>query len=154
MRRLPILALFALLLAAVPALAEPLSAVVMLSHRAAPVATFTVEVASSPEDRAQGLMNREALEPSRGMLFDYGEATMARMWMKNTLIPLDMLFIDDEGVIQYIHADAKPRDETVIASPVPVRYVLEIPGGRAAQLKLTTGDRMKMTTPPAKPAAP
>lgn len=154
MPRLTIFALAALLLATIPARAEPPTAVVMLEHAAAPVATFTVEVASSPEERAQGLMNREVLDPGRGMLFDYGRPTMARMWMKNTLIPLDMLFIDEDGVIRHIHAEAKPHDETPIAAPVEVRWVLEIAGGRAAQLKLKEGDRMKMTTPPAKPTAP
>lgn len=154
MPRLTIFTLFALLLAIAPARAESPVAVVMLEHGAAPVATFTVEVAASSEERAQGLMNREVLEPGSGMLFDYGEPTMARMWMKNTLIPLDMLFVDADGVIRHIHAEAKPKDETPIATPVPVRWVLEIPGGRAAQLKLRAGDRMKVTTPPAKPTIP
>ncbi len=154
MPRLPIFALFALLLAVAPARAEPPTAVVMLEHAASPVATFTVEIATSPEERAQGLMNREALAPDTGMLFDYGEPTAARMWMKNTLIPLDMLFVDAEGVIRHIHSEAKPHDETPIAAPVPVRWVLEIPGGRAKALKLREGDRMKVTTPPAKPTIP
>lgn len=154
MPRLTIFALAALLLGAVPARAEPPTAVVMLEHAAAPVATFTVELATSPEERAQGLMNREVLDPGHGMLFDYGQPSTVRMWMKNTLIPLDMLFIDEDGVIRHIHAEAKPHDETQIAAPVPVRWVLEIAGGRAAQLKLQEGDRMKMTKPPAKPAVP
>ncbi|SBV92055.1 conserved exported hypothetical protein [uncultured Alphaproteobacteria bacterium] len=154
MPRLTIFALFALVLASVSARAEAPTAVVMLEHGAAPVATFKVEVATSPEERAQGLMNREVLDPGAGMLFDYGEPTMARMWMKNTRIPLDMLFVDEGGIIRHIHAEAKPNDETPIATPVPVRWVLEIPGGRAAQLKLQEGDRMKVTTPPAKPTIP
>jgi len=144
MRRSPVFAVLLVLLTMASARAEFGAGVVMLEHAGRPVATFGVEVASSADDRALGLMDRETLAPNKGMLFDYGEPTMARMWMRRTLIPLDMVFIDADGVVRDIHANAVPKDETVIASPVAVRWVLEIPGGRAAAIGLQPGDRMKM----------
>lgn len=144
MRRSPVFAVLLVLLTMASARAEFGAGVVMLEHAGRPVATFSVEVASNADDRALGLMDRETLAPNKGMLFDYGEPTMARMWMRRTLIPLDMVFIDADGVVRDIHANAVPKDETVIASPVAVRWVLEIPGGRAAAIGLQPGDRMKM----------
>lgn len=146
MRRPLVFAVSLLLLTMSPARAEFGAGVVMLEHAGRPVATFAVEVASSPDDRSLGLMDREKLDANKGMVFDYGEPTMARMWMRRTLIPLDMVFVDADGVIQHIHADAVPKDETVIASPVAVRWVLEIPGGRASAIGLKPGDRMKLKT--------
>ncbi len=146
MSRLSVFAVLLLLLTTASAHAEFGAGVVMLEHAGRPVATFGVEVATSADDRAHGLMDREKLDANKGMLFDYGEPTMARMWMRRTLIPLDMVFIDADGVIQHIHADAVPKDETVIASPVAVRWVLEIPGGRASAIGLKPGDRMKLKT--------
>lgn len=146
MRRSFVFAVLLLLLTAAPARAEFGAGVVMLEHAGRPVATFTVEVATTPDDRALGLMDRDKLDANKGMVFDYGEPTMARMWMRRTLIPLDMVFIDADGVIQHIHANAEPKDETVIASPVAVRWVLEIPGGRASAIGLKPGDRMKLKT--------
>ena len=144
MYRSSVFAVLLLLLTMASARAEFGAGVVMLEHAGRPVATFSVEVATSPDDRALGLMDREKLDTNQGMLFDYGEPTMARMWMRRTLIPLDMVFIDADGVIQDIHANAAPNDETVIAAPVAVRWVLEIPGGRAAAIGLKIGDRMKV----------
>lgn len=108
---------------------------------------LSVEVADTPERRAVGLMERDVLPPQGGMLFDYGRPTMARMWMRRTRIPLDMLFIDEAGVVRHLHPMARPFDETVIAAPMPVRWVLEIGGGYAAALGLSVGDRMR--PPPA-----
>lgn len=146
MRRLSVFAVLLLLLTTGSARAEFGAGVVMLEHAGRPVATFAVEVATSSDDRALGLMDRDHLDANKGMLFDYGQPTMARMWMRRTLIPLDMVFIDADGVIQDIHANAAPKDETVIASPVAVRWVLEIPGGRASAIGLKPGDRMKLKT--------
>ena len=144
MRRPSVFAVLLLLLTMASARAEFSAGVVMLEHAGRPVATFTVEIAATPDDRALGLMDREKLDPNQGMLFDYGQPTMAQMWMRRTLIPLDMVFIDADGVIQAIHAGAVPKDETIIASPVEVRWVLEIPGGRASAIGLQPGDRMRV----------
>lgn len=114
-----------------------------LERRSGGDVILSVEVANTPDRRAVGLMDRDALPLQGGMLFDYGRPTMARMWMRRTRIPLDMLFIDEAGVVRHLYPMAHPFDETVIAAPVPVRWVLEIAGGRAAALGLSVGDRMR-----------
>ncbi len=103
---------------------------------------FTVEVVDTPETRAQGLMFRTALAPDAGMLFDFKESRPVSFWMQNTLIPLDMLFIRTDGTIANIHVNAIPRDTTSIPSDGPVRFVLEIPGGRSTELGIKAGDRV------------
>ncbi|RDE10234.1 DUF192 domain-containing protein [Pelagibacterium lacus] len=104
---------------------------------------FTVEVADDDAERARGLMFREELAPDAGMLFDFFDERPVAFWMQNTLIPLDLLFIKDSGEIVRVHADAIPMDTTSIPSGEPVRFVLEIPGGRAAELGIVAGDRLE-----------
>lgn len=104
---------------------------------------FRVELASTPEERARGLMFRRSLPADAGMIFDYGHETRIAMWMKNTYIPLDMLFIDSAGVIRHIRANAVPHDETPIPSIVPVQAVLELNGGTAARLGIRLEDRVR-----------
>jgi uncharacterized membrane protein (UPF0127 family) len=106
------------------------------SHR------FTVEVADTPGAVQQGLMFRETLAPDAGMLFDFGVSRPASMWMKNTLIPLDMLFIQEDGLVVAIARNAQPHSLRSISPGVPVRGVLEIPGGRARELGIEPGDRV------------
>ena len=106
------------------------------SHR------FTVELATSPEQMTQGLMFRQSLAPDAGMLFDYQVPSMATMWMKNTLIPLDMLFVDASGHIVNIHERAVPGSLDVIAAAAPVRAVIELNGGTAARLGIRPGDKV------------
>ncbi|KKB10291.1 hypothetical protein VE26_05185 [Devosia chinhatensis] len=101
---------------------------------------FTVEVVDTPESRARGLMFVEDLAPDAGMLFDFEAERLVSFWMKNTLIPLDMLFITADGTISNIHVNAVPHDETSIPSEGPVQYVLEIPGGRSVELGIEAGD--------------
>lgn len=101
---------------------------------------FTVEVVDTPESRARGLMYRLELADDAGMLFDFKEERPVSFWMRHTFIPLDMIFIGADGVVRNIHANAKPHDETGIPSEGPVRFVLEIPGGRAASIGLEPGD--------------
>jgi|SRR5579864_5251084 len=101
---------------------------------------FTVEFAATPEEQAQGLMFRHALAADAGMLFDLGSTRPAIFWMKNTLIPLDMLFIAADGRIADIHERAVPLSEAMIESKVPVRAVLELNGGTAARLGIHEGD--------------
>jgi len=101
---------------------------------------FTVEVAETPAQMEQGLMFRRTLAPDAGMLFDYKQPTMATMWMRNTLIPLDMLFVDAQGRIVNIHQRAVPQSLDLIAAAAPVRAVIELNGGTAARLGIAPGD--------------
>jgi hypothetical protein len=104
---------------------------------------FTVEVAETPEQMEQGLMFRRTMPPDAGMLFDYKTPTVATMWMRNTLIPLDMLFVDAQGRIVNIHERAVPQTLDVIAAEAPVRAVIELNGGTAARLGIAPGDRVQ-----------
>ncbi|NBB98319.1 MAG: DUF192 domain-containing protein [Alphaproteobacteria bacterium] len=106
-------------------------------------ARFSVEVVDTPESRAQGLMFRESLPRSAGMLFIYEAPTVASFWMRNTLIPLDMLFVDPEGRVSHIHHDARPGDETPIPGGDNVLMVLEINGGLARVLGIETGSALR-----------
>lgn len=106
--------------------------------------SISVEVATTPKMRKIGLMNRTDLAPDAGMLFVYPPNRAIALWMKNTLIPLDMLFIDDVGVIQFIKHDAQPHDLTPVPGPtgIAARAALELNGGRAEALGIATGDRI------------
>lgn len=104
---------------------------------------FSVELALTPDDRATGLMNRESMPPDHGMLFRFDQTRPVLMWMKNTPLPLDMLFIDETGTLVGIAPDTTPFSENIIASPGPVRYVLELNAGTAARLGITAGDRVR-----------
>ncbi|MEO6298485.1 MAG: DUF192 domain-containing protein, partial [Paracoccaceae bacterium] len=106
-------------------------------------ARFTVELADTPEAREKGLMFREHMASSAGMLFEYQSPQHARFWMHNTLIPLDMVFVDLTGTVTKIHPDAKPQDDTPIDGGGDVLYVLEINGGLAKRLGLVEGAEMK-----------
>lgn len=105
--------------------------------------TFTIELARTEDEREIGLMNRASMEPDHGMLFDFGGDQIVNMWMKDTLIPLDMLFIDRTGRIAGIEARTVPLSETVIASPGKVRAVLELNGGTAERLHIAVGDLVR-----------
>jgi uncharacterized membrane protein (UPF0127 family) len=100
---------------------------------------FSVEVADTEAERAQGLMNRPHMASAAGMLFVYDRAQRAQFWMANTLIPLDMIFAADDGTILKVHANAVPLDRSVIDGGDGVRYVLEINGGLAARLGIAAG---------------
>jgi uncharacterized membrane protein (UPF0127 family) len=104
---------------------------------------FTVEVARTPEEQATGLMNRQALAPDRGMIFPYVPPRDASFWMKNTLIPLDIIFVRSDGTIARIEPQTVPLSLEPVPSLEPVGAVLEIPGGRAAELGIQPGDRVK-----------
>jgi hypothetical protein len=103
---------------------------------------FHVEIVTTPEQMAQGLMYRKSLAPDAGMLFDYGRPQPASFWMKNTLIPLDMIFIGADGRIVNIHERAVPHSLDPIPSAGPVRAVLEVNGGTASRLGIKPGDRV------------
>jgi len=104
---------------------------------------FTVEIADTDEERAQGLMHRESMGRFAGMLFVFDAPQRAVFWMENTLISLDMLFLDDRGVVQTIHENAIPLDRTGIDGGFGIRYVLEINGGMASILGLETGAELQ-----------
>lgn len=103
------------------------------------VVRFSVEVADTDAERAQGLMHRETLPKSSGMLFVYETPRRAGFWMKNTLIPLDMIFADVTGLVTRVHENAKPLDTTSIDGGENVAFVLEINGGLAKRLGITEG---------------
>jgi uncharacterized membrane protein (UPF0127 family) len=103
---------------------------------------FEVELAVTPEQRRHGLMFREHLESDQGMLFDFGSTGPVTMWMRNTFIPLDMLFIAADGRIARIAADTEPLSDAVIRSGGAVRAVLELPAGTSADLGIAVGDRI------------
>jgi uncharacterized membrane protein (UPF0127 family) len=104
---------------------------------------FTVELARTEAEREYGLMNRPSMPADHGMLFDFGADRPVYMWMKDTLIPLDMIFIDRTGRITGIAARAVPESAEIIASPGPVRAVLEVNGGVAERLGIKPGDRVE-----------
>lgn len=104
---------------------------------------FEVELAATDDARTKGLMFRTELADDGGMLFDYGRDTDVAMWMKNTYIPLDMLFIDARGVVVYIRENTTPQSLQAITAGVPVRAVLELKGGTAKRLGLAVGDRVQ-----------
>ncbi|MGH6717852.1 MAG: DUF192 domain-containing protein [Alphaproteobacteria bacterium] len=107
---------------------------------------FEVEVATTPEQRARGLMFRDDLGSGAGMLFVFEGVREVSFWMKDTRIPLDLLFIDAGGTIVRIAAEATPYSLAPIPSRAPVKAVLEIAGGRAAELGIAVGDRVRHPT--------
>lgn len=103
---------------------------------------FFVEVADDPAEREQGLMHRKSLSPDRGMLFDFKTPQPVAFWMKNTFIPLDILYIRADGTILSIARNTTPHSEAPIPSGGPVLGVLEIAGGRAAEIGAMPGDKV------------
>ncbi|WP_176591707.1 DUF192 domain-containing protein [Sphingobium sp. EM0848] len=114
---------------------------------------FTVEVARTEQEQEQGLMFRKSLDADSGMLFPMSPPRTASFWMKNTLIPLDMLFIHTDGSIAFLKANAQPYSREPVSAGIPVAAVLELRGGRAAELGIREGDRIRWG-PCAVPGAP
>ena len=148
-RRATFLTLALALLA--PALAQgdsllPLSAFprerIAIETRGARRHLFEAWRAETPRTRAQGLMFVASLRPEQAMIFVYEPAQHVSMWMKNTLIPLDMLFVDEGGCVVRVHERARPGDLASIESGEPVVLVVELAGGTAATLGLSRGDRV------------
>lgn len=104
---------------------------------------ISIEVAETPEQKSLGLMFRSSLADGHGMLFPYQGPQEITMWMRNTLIPLDMVFIRADGTVHRIAARTEPLSERVIGSQGPVTAVLELAGGAAARLGLEVGDRVR-----------
>ncbi|MCB1465402.1 MAG: DUF192 domain-containing protein [Nitratireductor sp.] len=103
---------------------------------------FDIEIAETDEQQAIGLMFRTKLGRRNGMLFPYPKSRVLTMWMKNTYISLDMVFIDEKGIVRRIETATEPMSEEIISSVVPVRAVLEIAAGVAKELGLKPGDRV------------
>ena len=117
-------------------------------------ASFDVEVADDPRERARGLMFVEELGASEGMLFVYERPQPAAFWMRNTLIPLDMIFMGEDGTVTHIHENAIPLDETPIPGGDEVRYVLEVPGGTVERLGIEIGAELRHPSIEPEPAWP
>lgn len=107
---------------------------------------FDVELAISSRQQAQGLMHRTEMDKDAGMLFVFDRESKRSFWMKNTLIPLDMLFISKDGTIHHIHHNARPQDLTSITSERDSLAVLEINGGMADKIGITEGDTIIYST--------
>lgn len=106
-------------------------------------AAFTVDIADTDAERAQGLMHVPSMPRFNGMLFVFERPQRAVFWMENTLIPLDMLFVDEAGVVQTVHENAVPMDRTPIDGGDGIRYVLEINGGMAGRLGIEPGAQLR-----------
>jgi len=131
--------LFALLaVMSLPALAQPSHPVVQLT---AGIHLIQAEVVADPGSRAQGLMHRKSLPPNAGMLFIFDQAAVHCMWMKNTLIPLSVAFIDERGIIVNI-ADMEPHSEASHCAAQPVPYALEMNRGWFAAKGIKPGSRI------------
>lgn len=106
-------------------------------------ARFTVEVADTMRERSVGLMHRESMPRMSGMLFVYPSPRRVAFWMRNTLIPLDMIFMDPSGTVVHVHHNAVPLDETPIRGGTGVQFVLELNGGMAEQLGINVGSHIR-----------
>ena len=106
-------------------------------------ARFRVELADTPEERGKGLMFRDSMSSGAGRLFVFESPREVAFWMKNTLIPLDMIFASPEGRVARIHENAVPHDETLIPGGDGIQYVLEINGGLARRLGIGEGAELR-----------
>lgn len=129
--------------ATTPAAEEALPTIPLTIESPGGAHSFTVEVARSPAEQARGLMFRPSLAPDRGMLFPFPAPRQASFWMRNTLIPLDIIFIREDGTITNIARETEPYSLDSYYSEGPVAAVLEIAGGRAAALGIEPGDRIR-----------
>jgi uncharacterized protein len=124
-----------------PLALRPLESVDIVTRRG--VKHFKVEIADNDAARQYGLMFRKSLAPDHGMLFEFNRPDRLAFWMKNVLIPLDIIYIGTNGRIVSIAADARPLDETHLYSKGPAIGVLEIEGGLAAKLGVRPGDEVR-----------
>jgi uncharacterized membrane protein (UPF0127 family) len=132
--------LLALILTASASFAVSLQTIEIASKNG--VHAFTVEIATTDQERQTGLMFRKELPEGRGMLFDFSRDQEVAMWMKNTYVSLDMIFIQSDGRILRIAERTEPQSEKIISSGGPVRGVLEVVAGTAKKLGIAPGDRV------------
>jgi uncharacterized protein len=149
-RRLLLLALLAVPLAATAQTPEPTGPQPVLPKEKLVIVThdgakhvFEVEMALTPAQQTVGEMFRKSVPEDGGMLFDWGTPRESQMWMKNTLVPLDMVFINQDGTIRAIAEDTVPQSLAVIDSNGPVRATLELAGGMTAKLNIIVGDKVR-----------
>lgn len=138
-----VLSMFVLLLSITPPLAEEpqlLEKSGLVLESGEREFHFLVELADDAEERRIGLMHRREMGADQGMLFDFGRSQPVSMWMRNTYIPLDMLFIDEGGEIVNIGHDTVPHSEAIVSSAGRVRFVLEVPAGTSRLLGIGPGD--------------
>lgn len=105
--------------------------------------TIDIEIADTPYEWETGLMYRDSMEDNQGMLFIYPNAAPRSFYMKNTYIPLDIIFMDNDTLVINIKENATPRDETSIPSSAPAKFILEINGGKASSWNIEEGDKMR-----------
>jgi len=117
---------------------------VLVRNSFSQVFTVEAELAVTPSERATGLMNRASLPGDGGMLFIFDDEQPRSFWMKNTLIPLDMIFIDAQGEIVDINENARPGDLNSYTSAAPAMYVLEVNGGYCADNNIEDGDTVEI----------
>src|SRR5690606_15193566 len=107
--------------------------------------TIEIEIADTPYEWETGLMYRESMEDNQGMLFIYPNTAPRSFYMKNTYIPLDIIFMSNDTTVVSIKENAVPRDETSIPSNAPARFILEINGGNAEDWNIEVGDKMRFS---------
>ena len=150
MQRRELLAGLTVLLVVRPAAGEEMDIarfVPLMIESSGRIITIRAEVADTEQLRRRGLMYRQRLPKGQGMLLLWDKPGFAALWMKNTLIPLDMVFMDGDGVITYIHENARPGDLRPISAGRPTLAVLEIAAGEAKRLGLKVGDRVALPRP-------
>jgi len=121
---------------------------IVYSEKGSETCRLDVELAVNPADQAKGLMFRKSMDDNAGMFFIFDRDETRHFWMRNTLIPLDMIFIDNKYIVVDIHRGAKPLDETVISSRKPARYVLEVNAGKADKCRIKPGTKVKLVKSP------
>ncbi len=104
---------------------------------------FEVEVAQTPQEREKGLMFRRSMPQNRGMIFDFHKEDVVLMWMKNTYIPLDMIFVSSGGRVVSVTHEAAPMSETIISSQAPAYAVIELNAGVAKEIGVAVGDSVQ-----------
>lgn len=143
MKRILLSAFAALSLLPLPGMADPMEVTPLTIVTSDAAHTFTVEVANDRDEISFGLMDRESMDADKGMLFDFNPPREPGMYMKNTLIPLDMLFIAEDGYVEMIARNTVPGSLRTISPGIPVRAVLELNGGLAAELGILPGDTVQ-----------
>jgi uncharacterized membrane protein (UPF0127 family) len=155
MRRFVVFSAFAMMLLAISWVAMAQIPAVQVPHNRTEVVfytlkgevAFSLEMATTPKEREMGLMNRNGLESSDGMVFVFPEPIETAFWMKNTRIALDMIFIDPSYTIVRIVHNARPHTLNPRASGAPIIAVVELAGGKAKEKGLKRGDRVRIVLP-------
>ncbi len=117
-------------------------AVLFVDTRGRELCRFDAELAITPAEQARGLMYRSYIPRRNGMLFIDDREAMQHYWMKNVYIPLDIIFINGQDEVVYVHQNARPHDETTISSRYPARYIVEVNAGEAEECKIKKGAKV------------